>query len=565
MEKRLILAMFLIFLTTMVWYMTITPPPKTPPPGSFQVTDEAVIEEDEQSQEVHAESAPSGQAGEVHQEPARSAPTESLLSFDTDSPGYDILVETGTMIVTFHTKGAVMTSCVLKDFKGYHNGERVEYLPLIPDDVTSKNLAVKFPVNGQQIDFSQVNFATNKDQINLTNGNSESDTLQFVAAWGDQRFIISYVFFPDKYSFEYDLNVENIELSNENFTIYWNTGLNNTEKDIKYDEAYVAGMSDQMGEVLTYDLKKINKQDGQLRENKLYRWVGVKTHYFAFIISALNTDIKTVGFQTQEEEVRVGVDWSLPANTIQYNNHDFEIYLGPQDYNILKEYHRNWEKIVDFGWNWIEPLSRFMLLIFIGLYKVVPHYGMVIVIFSLLIKVIFYPLMQKQLKSMQAMQEVQPQMNALKEKYKDDPNKLNKEMIKLYQEHKINPVSGCLPLLIQMPIFIALYNVLRTTIYLRDASFLWIPDLSQNPEVTVLGVILPLAMGASMFLQQKMSTSTAANQQQKMMMYMLPVVFTFFSFQWSTGLILYWFIQNLTTIMQQFFINKAKKKEEGDV
>ncbi len=573
MEKRLILAMFLIFLTTMVWYMTLTPNK----PGDIEsepVLVEEPIKETEDAAPLAVDS-PSSNAWDAPVETPKTEPTLATSSdsiftaptaFDQLSPDRDIVIDTELYTAVFSTKGAVLKSWTLKEFRGYQNGDRVERLPLIPDNVTSRNLAFRLPIDGQMVDFSQVIFESDQDDVYLSRSESNTDTLHFVARRGDQIVRVNYVLYDDKYSFGYDIDIQNVDLKDAVLEIQWNTGLNITEKDVKYDRQYIAGIGDQQGEVVDYSLKKIRKEDG-LKVDESFRWVGVKTHYFAFIFSALNTDIRSVSFRASHEENKddkapmISAVWRLPAETLLFNNQDFELYFGPQEYDILLEYHRNWEGVVDFGWDWIEPISRFMLLIFTFIHGFIPDYGLVIIIFALLIKVIFYPLMQKQLKSMQAMQAVQPQMTALKEKHKDSPDKLNKEMIKLYQEHKINPVSGCLPLFIQMPVFIALYNVLRTTIYIRDVEFLWILDLSQNPEISVIGALLPLAMGGSMFLQQKMSSSSEPTQQQQMMMYMMPVMFTFFSFQWSTGLILYWFIQNLTTIAQQYFINKKKAAE----
>lgn len=562
MEKRLILAMFLIFVTTMVWYWTMLPTSVERPPLEEQTPETVTQEEPKPAQLKDTEK-------EIPQELVENVIAETEVdttasgvgdtAFDTTSDSRLILINTDTFRAQIDTRGAALVNWELKKFRGYIDGDRVQQLPLIPEKNNNRNLTFQLEVDGETVDFADVIFQTELDSLVISEG-SEADTLDLITARGEQVVHVKYIFYENEYRFDYDITARNIDLAEKNIQFRWGSGLNFTEKSEKTDQQYLAGLVDQEGEILSFDHKKINKNDGLINEES-YRWVGLKTHYFAFIASPLNTELNRVTFQSLEASPNIiSATWQMPAETLDYIRHDFRIYFGPQDYNILQQYHRNWERIVDFGWDWIEPLSRFMLLIFTYLYQVFPNYGLVIVIFSALTKIVFYPLMQKQLKSMKAMQAVQPEMTELKEKFKDDPQKLNQEMIKLYQKHKINPLSGCLPILVQMPIFIALYNVLRTTIHLRDANFLWIADLSQNPDLSPIGVLLPLGMGGSMYLTQKMS-SASADPRQKMLLYMMPVILTVFSFQWSTGLILYWFVNNILTMAQQFFINRAKDDE----
>ena len=556
-ERRLILAMVLIMMTTMVWYLTLSP-------GQNPISPEKQVGTSENSLDVPGpKNQNNGQTEKVN--PLSSFKNQviekedSLPNFDSTSLGKDIYVKTDYVNGVINTKGAVLKSWELKKFRGYLFEKRVNTLELIPQDGNSTNLGFKLDLDDIDIDFSDINFIANADSI-ILNNEHPVDTLLFVANRGQQTVQVKYIFYHDKYSFIYDVDTYNVENENGNIEISWFSGLNTTERSMKIDLSHHSAIVNQEGEINRFDLSKIQKKS-LISIDQPARWLGLSTQYFALIVSSLNADMNVIQFSGNENDNFVRASWQIPVKTLKYNRHDFEIYLGPQDYDLLQNYRHQWERIVNFGWNWIEPLSRFMLLIFTLIHNMVPDYGLVIVIFSLLIKIIFYPLMQKQLNSMQAMQAVQPQMAALKEKYGDDPARLNKEMIKLYQEHKINPLSGCLPLLIQMPIFIALYNVLRTTIHIRDASFLWLPDLSQNPDLTIIGAILPLAMGGSMYLQQKLSSTSVMTQQQKMMLYMMPVIFVVFSFQWSTGLILYWFIQNITTIIQQLIMNKMKPVE----
>ncbi len=555
MEKRLILAMFLIFLTTMVWYSVMLPPSTDHPKDSGTATVDSVVASDMVRVPALVDSVPA-----IAADSTGAAGGE----FDLTSPGQIVTIKTDYYMAEVNTRGAALQSWLLEKFKGYLEGARVEKLGLIERHQSTKNMTFAMPIDGHTVDFSRVTFQPNKKEITLT-GAGAVDTLLLSARKGDREVIVSYIVSNTGYSLELDIQTRQVDLGAHDVYFTWSGGLNLTERDISTEEQFLAGMLDADSEIINYDYGKISKKH-EIKSDAEYRWLGIKNHYFAFIVAPQNTELQDVTFWSDEKDAHlIQASWRIPGETLGHNQADYQIYLGPQNYEILKTYHQNWEGVVDFGWDWMEPLSRLILGILTFLKKFIPNYGLVVVIFSILTKIVFYPLMQKQLKSMKAMQELQPEMERLKKKFEKDPQKLNQEMLKLYQTHKINPLSGCLPILVQMPIFMALYNVMRTTIYMRDAQFLWLTDLSQNPDISIVGAILPLLMGGSMFVTQKMSSSsTAIDPRQQMMLYMLPVVFTIFSFQWATGLILYWFVNNILTIIQQAFINSAKKKEAGD-
>ncbi len=183
------------------------------------------------------------------------------------------------------------------------------------------------------------------------------------------------------------------------------------------------------------------------------------------------------------------------------------------------------------------------------------NYGVAIILLTVVIKALFYPLTNKSFKSMKDMQKIQPQMKILQERYKNDKQKLNQELIRMYKENKVNPVGGCLPMVFQIPVFFALYRLLMVSIELRKAPFFWwIKDLSEMDPY----YISPILMGISMFIQQKVSPAPADPTQAKMMMIM-PIVFTFFFLNFPTGLVIYWLVNNILSIAQQYLINKKAK------
>jgi YidC/Oxa1 family membrane protein insertase len=241
------------------------------------------------------------------------------------------------------------------------------------------------------------------------------------------------------------------------------------------------------------------------------------------------------------------------------------LFIGPKELDILKDMNRGLEHAIDFGWFGLVSMPLLYVMHFF--HRLTSSYGIDIILLTVLIKLLMAPLTHKSFVSMKQMQKLQPQMERLKEKYKDDKEGLNKEIMELYRRNKVNPFGGCLPMLLQFPVFIGLYNALRTPIELRHATFFWIKDLSrpdwESLPLTVadwhVGIpILTLMMGASMFLQQWM-TPSAGDPNQRRMMLMMPLVFTFMFINFPSGLTIYWLVNNLLSIAQQYLINRMHK------
>lgn len=243
----------------------------------------------------------------------------------------------------------------------------------------------------------------------------------------------------------------------------------------------------------------------------------------------------------------------------------FTLFIGPKDLDILKSLGRGLERSIDFGYFAFVSIPLLSVLHFS--HRFTGSYGIDIILLTIFIKVLLAPLTHKSFVSMKQMQKLQPQMERIRERFKDDREKLNKEMMELYRRNKVNPLGGCLPMVLQFPVFIGLYNALRTPIELRHAAFLWIKDLSRPDWESLpftfgswtLGVpVLTLLMGVSMFLQQWMSPSAGDPNQRRMMM-MMPVVFTAMFVTFPAGLTIYWLVNNVLTIAQQYLINRMER------
>ncbi len=282
------------------------------------------------------------------------------------------------------------------------------------------------------------------------------------------------------------------------------------------------------------------------------RWIGIEDKYFlSAIIPKTDTPVSWVSEIPAHDSSTVSVRVPLNLAPGAMAAYSYNTFLGPKEYDLLVKQKNGLEEAIEFGWFGFMAKPLLVVLNFFQRYLV--NYGLAIVLMTVIIKIIFYPLTKHSLKSMKEMQKIQPQLAALKEKYKDNKEKLNKEMMELYKRYKINPVGGCLPMVLQIPVFIALYEVLYVAIELRHAPlFLWIHDLSDKDPY----YITPVIMGATMFLQQKMTPSTVDPSQAKIMLIM-PVIFTFMFLNFPSGLVIYWLVNNVLSIAQQYYIQKA--------
>ena len=310
--------------------------------------------------------------------------------------------------------------------------------------------------------------------------------------------------------------------------------------------------------------KKLNSGSQVLQGS--VSWAGYEDNYFLTAIIPGETGERTVTMSVADDTVRTVVEeGAVTIDAGSQREFTYDIYFGPKKLSILKEIGHDLSRAINFGW--FDALAKPMLWLLNFFYKYIGNYGVAIILLTVLIKAVFWPVTQKGMKSMKNMQKLQPKVAKLKEKFKDDPQKMNQEMMALYKTYKVNPVGGCLPLILQIPFFFALYRVLLLSIELRHAPFmLWINDLSA-PDRLWIGFDIPylhgipvmtLLMGASMYLQQKMSPTTADPSQARIMQ-MLPVIFTFMFLNFASGLVLYWFVNNLLSILQQKLINRQTR------
>jgi YidC/Oxa1 family membrane protein insertase len=299
----------------------------------------------------------------------------------------------------------------------------------------------------------------------------------------------------------------------------------------------------------------------------------VQTRYFLGAIAVKNADARGVTTSaakrplSAEDRARLGPRSKPEQDVAQVSLisalpgrerpvHSYVVYFGPAEYFRLSALGSQLERAVDMGWNWILPFSKALLSLLNWLYSVVRNYGVAIVLLATVVRVALHPLNVAGMRSMRAMQKLQPEMERIREKYKNDPQAMNSATMALYKEHKVNPASGCLPMLLQMPLFLALYQVLFNAIELRRAPFVaWMQDLSApDTAFTVAGFpirLLPILMTVSGLLQQM---ATPTDPRQRTTMYMMNVVMLVFFYSLPSGLVLYWTVMNLLTALQQWLV-----------
>jgi YidC/Oxa1 family membrane protein insertase len=268
----------------------------------------------------------------------------------------------------------------------------------------------------------------------------------------------------------------------------------------------------------------------------------------------------------QEDALEIGLRTPLGRDQ---QTQTVRVYVGPKQQQILKAVQPSLDRLIDLGF--FSPLARPMMQLLQLINAVVHNYGITIILVTILIKIVFWPLTQKSYKSMQAMQKLQPRMKELQVLYKDDRQALNHAMMQLYRDHKVNPMGGCLPMLIQIPFFFAFYNALLYSIEMRHAPFIcwenklfWVGRGICDLSVYDPSYVTPILMGVTMFLQQKMTPTVGDPTQAKVMQFM-PLIFLFFFLNAPAGLVIYWLMNNILSIAQQFMVNRSRQLQAAEV
>jgi YidC/Oxa1 family membrane protein insertase len=374
------------------------------------------------------------------------------------------------------------------------------------------------------------------------------------------------VLLPGRYLAEVQIRLKNLGgvATQSSLELLWGPGFSLGNENRRTAVAAPAAWID--GGLVKPNMEEVEQE---LAQPGTVAWTALQDRYFA--VALIPDQPTSSGLVAKDAEGRATVGLRYPAVKIPPGGEktvELGLYAGPKEITRLRDASYNLRELVNLGW--FDFLARPALYFLRFLNDFVGNYGVAIVIITILQKIAFFPLTQKSHKSMHAMQTLQPKIQAIKERYKNNPQKVNQETMELYKRYGVNPLGGCLPLLIQIPIFYALYAALANSVELWRAPFtLWITDLSSPDTLLALPFAvpylgeafplrgLPLIMGISMFIQQKMSPTGGDPRQAQMMLYLMPVVFTFIFWAMPSGLVLYWLVNNVLQIGQQYHMNRG--------
>lgn len=408
-------------------------------------------------------------------------------------------------------------------------------------------------------------FIYNADKTGLKiSADSRTNELRFTTMSKGISVTKIFYFYPDSYKVDVTIKVKNLRSSPvKGAFIARLLSLLPDHKGRRYYShlGLTAFVQDRLRQI---KLKK--KGEKELFSGDI-KWFACESRYF---MSAVITNIPNGTLEVKRFGSNIlagyykGKEITIPPS--KEVEHKFALYLGPKEIPILKKTGYHLDRIVNFGWT--DFIARPLLYGLRFSYRYVHNYGVAIILLTIVVKILFWPFTHKSYESMKEMQKIQPLMAKIREKYKNDKERLNKEMLNLYRTYKVNPFSGCLPIIVQIPVFFALYRVLCDAIELRHAPFmLWINDLSAPDRLFHLPFSIPLMsppygipvltllMGATMYIQQKMTPQPGDPTQAKVMM-LLPIVFTIMFINFPSGLVLYWLVNNILSIVQQYRIQK---------
>ena len=553
MEKRVLIAIVLCILVLVLWEKFFIPKKQPVPPSTSPKVEQAAP-----APEKPAETQPQPSRTPTSEVPAATTPS---LPSPTARASRDVVVDTPLYRAVFTETGGRLKSFVLKKYRETFD-QNSPGMELVKES-RIEDLPLAFNFANHPV--AALNLAPYvADQESLTVGGDQNKSLIFnYEAPGWLRITRQYLFSGDNYIMELTVRVQNLgtqPLEDASTLSLVNVPFSSDAGSRYSFQGPALLINDKLEET------KLKKIKGETQFPGPVGWIAYTNQYFIMAVVPLDlapnhAQLKVLDTATQMVETTFLGPKIVLQPGVQQEFH-YKVYVGPKEVKTLKAAHAKLEKAVNFGW--FDVIAQPLLVCLKFFYRFTHNYGVAIILLTVLIKILFWPLTHKSYVSMQAMKKLQPKMAKIKEKYKDDKEKMNQEVMQLYRTYKVNPLGGCLPMVLQIPVFFALYRVLYSSIAMRHAPFfLWINDLSAPDRLYVgfnipyLGglPVLTILMGVSMFLQQKMSPTSVDPRQEKMML-MMPVVFTVFFVNFPSGLVLYWLVNNVLSIGQQYYINK---------
>lgn len=538
MEKRALIAVVLSLLILILYQEWVTRQYGTPPSPA----------QGGKEKEAEKSVAPSAKPQPVLQE------TKPIAS-PRHGTVKEIRVETDHYVALFTSQGARLKSFTLKQYRTSVNEKSppFEMVPSIPGVPYPLGLQLEGP---NPINDEAMIYSVQGGDLRLSDGSKGTLLFQGKNPTG-VTLTKAFTFTGSSYPIQLAVSMEG---ANGSAPLALLLSTDGNPKGLTHDavfEGFLAVVDNKIKQEHLDAIKKGQEFIGSVP------WAGFGYTYFLFALlpeseGQQKLTVREIGPAAVMEISRL--PQSGEAEKIRYT-----LFIGPKELDTLKAMEKGLERSIDFGYFGFVSIPFLYVMHFS--HRFTGSYGFDIILLTILIKLLMAPLTHKSFASMKQMQKLQPQMERIKEKFKDDKEKMNKEIMELYRRNKVNPLGGCLPMLFQFPVFIGLYNALRTPIELRHAPFMWIKDLSrpdwESLPLTLVGwnmgiPILTLLMGASMLLQQWM-TPSAGDPNQKRMMMVMPLVFTVMFINFPSGLTIYWLVNNVLSIAQQYWINRMDR------
>ncbi|MDH3427157.1 MAG: membrane protein insertase YidC [Gemmatimonadota bacterium] len=475
-----------------------------------------------------------------------------------------IVVRSELYEYSFSTVGAALVGAVLRKFEAY--GDRdAEGSPVQLVRDGDRFLGYQIAVGGDTVRVEDREFSVSRRELVLSE-NSPGDSLVFTYEFPGSaaRLVLAYHFRHDAYLVNVTGRLEGLEGRGYAIVTSLGSGLRTNEKNPKEDHgkfAVVTKGQENGVEVLKFG--DLSDGEGLLVPGGPFQWVAVKSKYFLLAAVAPEGGPMFGGATVQDlpEEFAAVVRTMLPVPAGS-GGFAFSVYMGPQDYGRLNLIGQQLQDVNSYGYRWLQPVSRPLVAIVMPILvwlhiRLSLAYGWVLILFGVLMRVVLFPLYQKSMRAQIGQMRVQPIVQEIRERHKDDPQKMQQEMMRVYKEEGVNPLAGCLPMLVPMPILFTLFFVFQGTIEFRGVPFFWLPDLSLKDPL----YIIPVVMGASMFLLQWIGqrSMTVANSQMKMMMWAMPIFMTFLFANFPSGLNLYYTTSNLASLPQQLYLARERK------
>ncbi len=522
LNKRLFLAIVLSFFI-LFGFSVIFPQPKKSAESNSSLTN-ITNKEAPVTQSSQAQAKPAPKSGT----PTNSTPSTATQKKVEAKSGVLSEIETKKYKLKIDSLGRI-SSVVLKEKK--YKDEQGNPLELI-DATKTKPLEVRFSGAINQKAFS-TNYQASSSKIDASNSKA---TLTLTQNLGDVEVKKILTFYPEGH---YDLKVE----LNKPLEFFITTGHRPEADKSRYLIVRGVLVRDQKGVITTVE-------DGKQKDTKTVNGANIVSSFDRYYSSLFFSFDKPFSVVLTHENENDPLPFVKASGKLELKG-----YVGPKEWKLFESLDRRLTDAIEFGWFTFlaKPFFKIMLAIF----DVVKNWGWAIVIFTILVKAVLFPLSYKGMMSMQKLKDLAPKMKEIKEKYGKDPAKMNMKMMELYKKHGANPMGGCLPMLLQIPVFFALYRVLLNADELQGAPWiLWITDLSRQDPYFVL----PILMGATMYLQQVITPNTMTDPMQQKIFKFFPVIMTFFFLTFPAGLVLYWLTNNILSIAQQYYINNAYEK-----